>query len=74
MSKKKWIIVLLILLLIVAWASWRIIPYLAIFPQRVSLKPSVYLRSLPVYNANQMGYDPAQTPLAAERVQLSIER
>jgi hypothetical protein len=67
-------IILLVILLIIGWGAWRILPYIPFIPQHVRLKSALYLRSPHVYRYDTAGYDPEQAPLAPEWIGLSIDR
>jgi hypothetical protein len=73
-GKYQLVIILLVILLLIGWGAWRILPYIPFIPQYVRLKSAVYLRSPHVYSYDTAGYDPEQAPLAPEWIRLNIDR
>lgn len=66
-------IILLVLLLIIGWGAWRILPYIPFIPQKVRLKSVAYLRSAHVYRYDTVGYNLDQAILAPEWIYLDID-
>jgi hypothetical protein len=68
------VIAMLAVFLAVAWAAWRILPYMPFYPQRIILKSAEFLRSPHVYTRSDIEFNPAQPPLEPEWNRLSVDR
>lgn len=67
------LIVVLIILGLIGWGAWKILPYIPGIPQYVRLKSATYLRSAHVYRYDTAVYNPDQAPLAPEWTSLVID-
>jgi hypothetical protein len=67
-------IILLVILVIIGWGAWRILPYIPFIPQYIRLKSAVYQRSPHIYRYDTAAYDSERAPLAPEWIRLNIDR